>query len=133
MPIQFEDIMKLMAMDMQKNEPETRVGSGGEFFIDNWIGKYVIIRSGNEGVNAGFLEAAGVGWVSIRDARRLWLHRPSDRSMSWYEGVAMSGLGPDCRVSPAVECKIIVEEYSITPCSEAARGSIQNEPSNKQQ
>jgi hypothetical protein len=103
-----------------------------EFEIfEQYIGRYVIIRSRNEGVNAGFLEKANKDGVVLNKARRLWRHRPSDTDLSWYEGVAESGLSDDSRVSSEVT-KVIVEDYSITLCTEKARESIIGFVTNKQ-
>src|SRR5690606_28779292 len=56
------------------------------------IGKHVIVRSRNEGINFGKLEAADETGCVITDARRIWYHKPADSKMAWYEGVALSGL-----------------------------------------
>jgi len=96
-----------------------------------WIGKYVICRSLNEGVNAGKVLALDDTGVIIEDARRLHFHHPDDRSLSWYEGVAASGLGSDSRVS-SPQLKLITEDYSLTLCSEQAEQSIRNYPTNQQ-
>ena len=44
------------------------------------IGKYVIIRSRNEGLNAGYLEAADDTGCVLSKARRVWYHKPADKS-----------------------------------------------------
>ena len=88
------------------------------------IGKYVIVRSRNEGVNAGYVEQADATGVVLRDARRLWYHKPAVESESWYEGVANHGLAPGCKISASVIRKVIVEDYSLTLCSDKARKSI---------
>ena len=88
------------------------------------IGQYVIVRSRNEGVNAGYVEQADETGVVLRDARRLWYHKPAIESESWYEGVANHGLAPGCKISAAVARKVIVEDYSLTKCSDKARRNI---------
>ena len=88
------------------------------------IGRYVIVRSRNEGINAGTLIHARDRCVILSDARRIWWHKPADLKQSWYEGVANSGLSTDSKVSPSVDKKVIVEDYSITFCSSAAEQSI---------
>ena len=87
------------------------------------IGQYVLVRSRNEGINAGFVIAADETGIVLSDARRIWYHRPADKT-SWYEGVANSGLRHDSRISAAVAEKVIVEDYSITVCSAEAEKSI---------
>ena len=96
------------------------------------IGKYVIIRSRNEGINAGVVEAADETGVVLTEARRIWYHRPLDTKMSWYEGVAISGLANSSKLSPTVERKAIIEDYSIIQCTEIAEKSIREYVSNEQ-
>ncbi len=88
------------------------------------IGKYVIVRSRNEGVNAGKLVAADETGCVLKNARRLWYSKPADSKQAWYEGVANSGLHVDSKVSPAVKRKYIIEDYSITECTDTAKSSI---------
>ena len=87
------------------------------------IGKYVLVRSRNEGINAGFVVAADETGIVLSEARRIWYHRPADET-AWYEGVANSGLRHDSRISSSVIEKVIVENYSITLCTDAAKDSI---------
>ena len=87
------------------------------------IGKYVLVRSRNEGINAGFVVAADETGIVLSEARRIWYHRPADTT-SWYEGVANSGLRSDSKISAAVQEKVIIEDYSITLCTESATESI---------
>ncbi len=95
-------------------------------------GKYVIVRSRNEGINAGFVKKADDTGIVLKKARRLYYHKPLDTNMSWYEGVATVGISSDSKVSNAVDEKIIVEDYSITVCTKAAKESIQNAKTNPQ-
>lgn len=87
------------------------------------IGQYVIVRSRNEGINAGFVVAADETGIVLSEARRIWYHRPADET-AWYEGVANSGLRHDSKISAAVTEKVIVENYSITVCKKQAEESI---------
>ncbi len=92
----------------------------------NAIGKYVLVRSVNEGVNFGLVvDADGTG-VIIKGARRLWDHASKDSDLEWYEGVSVSGLSDDSEISCAVLEKVIIEDYSLTICSEACIASITN-------
>ena len=88
------------------------------------IGKNVIIRSYNDGVNCGTLVAADETGVILKNCRRLWYHKPKDSSTAWYEGVAMTGISSDSKVSCTVDQKIIVEKYSIVSITEDAYKSI---------
>lgn len=91
----------------------------------NMIGKYVVVRSRNEGVNAGFLDEADETGCILKECRRMWYHKPAVKTESWYEGVCNHGLSDDSKVSGIVLRKIIVEDYSIVECTEKAAKSIQ--------
>ena len=96
-----------------------------------FVGKYVICRSRNEGVNAGFVEALDETGVVLKDARRLYYHKPLSENTSWYEGVAESGLSSDSKIS-SPSTKLIAEEYSLTLCTNEAKDSIINMKSHEQ-
>lgn len=98
---------------------------------ERYIGKYVICRSRNEGVNAGKVIAADETGVILEDARRLYYHKPINKNVSWYEGVAKYGISKDSRLGTAIE-KIIVENYSLTICSMEAEKSIREAKDNEQ-
>lgn len=96
------------------------------------VGEYVIVRTRNEGLNFGLLEAADETGVVLKDARRIWWHKPKEGSKkSWYEGVAQVGLSSDSKVSCTVDRKVIVEDYSLTHCSKDAVKSIKEHPSHE--
>ena len=100
--------------------------------LDHVIGKYVIVRSRNEGINAGFVEAADETGIILKEARRIWYHKPKDKGVSWYEGVAKSGVSDDSKLSCPVEEKAIIEAYSITFCTQEAMKSISGAKSHEQ-
>ena len=87
------------------------------------IGKYVIVRSGNEGVNFGKVVEADETGIVLTRARRLYSHKPLDANLAWYEGVAVSGLAKGYKISAPVD-KIILEDYSITFCTQASIDSL---------
>lgn len=95
------------------------------------IGKYVICRSRNEGINAGKVMMADETGVVLEDARRLYYHKPANKKISWYEGVAISGISSDSKVGEAVK-KIIIENYSLTLCTPEAEESIRGAVTNAQ-
>lgn len=99
--------------------------------LDGYIGKYVICRTRNEGVNAGEVIALDETGVILKDARRLYYHKPADAKLSWYEGVAISGVSDDSKLSAPVE-KVIIEDYSLTVCTEKAKSSIISAKNNEQ-
>ena len=100
--------------------------------LDDIIGCYVIVRSRNEGINSGYVKAADDTGIILTQARRIHHHIPLDKNMSWYEGVATSGLCVGSKISNAVEEKIIIEDYSITKCTNLAEKSIRNYKTNEQ-
>lgn len=110
---------------MRAGTQPTVMTFGGDNPLPNaYAGKFVIVRSRNEGINAGTLVAADSTGCILENCRRLWFHRPKEKQISWYEGVAMSGLSKDSTVSCTVQSKIIVENYSITLCTAEAEKSI---------
>ena len=90
----------------------------------DYAGKYVIVRSRNEGINAGIVKANDSTGVILNEARRIWYHKPKDKTTSWYEGVSLSGLSDDSKISAPVLEKAIIEDYSITICTDDAKKSI---------
>ena len=69
--------------------------------------------------------------VVLEDARRLYYHKPLNKNISWYEGVAVSGISTDSKVGEPVN-KIISEDYSLTLCSESSESSIRAAKTNEQ-
>lgn len=99
--------------------------------FDRYKGKYVICRTRNEGINAGFVEEADETGVILLQARRLYYHKPSNKKLSWYEGVALEGLSDESKTGAIVE-KVIIEDYSLTICTDKAKKSILEAPTNEQ-
>jgi len=106
------------------NQREIVEFTGEEKLASRMIGKKVIVRSRNEGLNAGVVVLADETGVELRDCRRIWYHRPKDKQLSWYEGVAETGLDSSSKVSGTVSRKVIIEDYSMTECTEKAFESI---------
>lgn len=98
--------------------------TGKDTLFSRFIGKPAIIRSRNEGINAGIVVYADETGVELNNSRRIWYHKPKDKSVSWYEGVAQTGISEDSKVSCTVSTKVIVEDYSITICTNEAMESI---------
>jgi hypothetical protein len=123
----LETLMKLAAM--LDDDPQEVTSTAEQALMDNpygyAIGKYCIVRSRNEGINAGYVVSATAEAVTLKDARRIWYHKPASKSQSWYEGVALTGLSDDSKVSGAVPAKVIVEDYSLTVCTDVACNSIE--------
>lgn len=98
--------------------------TGDETIASRMIGQKVIVRSRNEGINSGIVVLADNTGVELKDCRRIWYHKPKDPSLSWYEGVAETGLDDNSKVSGTVKQKIIIEDYSMTLCTNEAFKSI---------
>ena len=96
---------------------------------DRMIGKYVICRTRNEGINFGKVLIADETGCVLEEARRIYYHKPKDNKLSWYEGVATTGLSPDSKISGSVPSKTIIEDYSLTECTEVAIESLINHES----
>lgn len=99
--------------------------------LQSFVGKYVICRSRNEGVNAGTVKMIDETGVVLDDARRLYYHKPVNKNVSWYEGVAKSGISSDSKVGTPVT-KVIIEDYSLTICNDEAKQSIQQAKDHEQ-
>ena len=98
--------------------------TGEESVASRMIGKPVIVRSRNEGINVGIVVLADETGVELKDCRRIWYHKPKDKTQSWYEGVALSGVSDDSKLSGAVATKTIIEDYSMTVIDDAIYESI---------
>lgn len=98
--------------------------TGKESIASRMIGEKVLVRSYNEGINAGIVVLADDTGVELKNCRRLWYLKPKNKDLAWYEGVAASGLSEDSKVSGTVLQKVIIEKYSMTLCSEIAWKSI---------
>lgn len=98
--------------------------TGDESIASRMIGRKVLVRTRNEGLNAGIVVLADDTGVELKDCRRIWYHKPKDKNLSWYEGVAVSGIGDGSKVSGTVPTKVIIENYSMTVCGDDAFKSI---------
>lgn len=127
--IKLDDV-EYVRKDLVKNEIINFTGD--KTIASIMIGKSAIIRSANEGVNIGIVELADNTGVVLKNCRRLYYHRPKDSSISWYEGVAMSGISANSKVSGTVYRKVIIEDYSMTECSKEVYESILNHKPNVQ-
>lgn len=99
--------------------------------FSRYVGQYVICRTRNEGINAGKVIDCDETGVILEDSRRLYYHKPADKALSWYEGVALEGLSKDSKIGAEVE-KAIIEDYSLTVCTEKAEKSIRSAKTNEQ-
>jgi len=99
--------------------------TGEKTIQSRMIGKPVIVRDRNEGINIGRVVLADETGVELKDARRLYYHEPANKKLSWYEGVAMSGLSENSKVSGTVSTKTIISNnYSMTATTEEIYKSV---------
>lgn len=110
----------------------TYTWDGKESVATTMIGKKVIVRSRNEGVNAGICVLADDSGVVLLNCRRLHYHKPLNKNLSWYEGVAESGISNDSRVSGTLSQKVIIEDYSMSLCTDEAFKTIMEMTPNAQ-
>jgi len=125
------DGVKYVRADSVK-APEIVTIDGGKSIAQRMHGKNVIVRSRNEGINCGTVVCADETGVELASCRRLYYHRPKDQKLSWYEGVAQSGIDSRSKVSGTVDTKLIIEDYSITVCTDEAYKSIMGATPNAQ-
>ena len=90
---------------------ETVEWTGENTLASRLIGKNVIVRTRNAGINAGTVVLADETGIELKNSRRIWYHRPKDKSLSWYEGVVVSGIDESSKVSGTVPRKVIIEDY----------------------
>jgi hypothetical protein len=120
-----ENSMEINGVKYVREDSIEHIEFNGEKSIaSRMIGKNVIVRSSNEGINAGTVVIADETGIELKNCRRIWFHKPKDKDKSWYEGVAISGLSDDSKVSCTVDKKVIIEKYSMTLCRDNAFKSI---------
>lgn len=124
----FGEIKELMQLFGGNQAP---LQSGKPVIYDGYVGKYVICRSRNEGINAGRVVKLDETGVVLEDARRLYYHKPANKNVSWYEGVAKDGISKDSKIGTPVT-KIIAEDYSLTICTDKAEKSLLGAPDHEQ-
>ena len=130
--VSFGEIKELISMIGCLNGQQSKISQTKEnSMLKNYIGKYVIVRSRNEGINAGEVLDIDETGVILKDARRLYYHAPKNSKVSWYEGVAQSGLSDSSKVGAVCE-KVIVENYSLTICTSDAEQSIRGAKDHEQ-
>lgn len=127
-----DDLIKIIeVIKAVQSSDSTKAESTKGGLRSRYVGKYVICRSRNEGVNAGKVLALDETGVILEDARRLYYHKPKDKDLSWYEGVAKTGLSDDSKIGVARE-KMLSEEYSLTVCTDVAEKSIRGAKEHEQ-
>ncbi len=103
---------ELSAMFGNSAKPESQI-------YQRLVGKKVIVRSRNEGLNFGEVVMADETGIALKDARRIHYYDKAADGSCWYEGMAVEGPGGETRMSTRSP-KSIIEDYSVTECSEIA-------------
>jgi hypothetical protein len=88
-----------------------------------FIGKKCIFRSYSSGVHFGELSEKDGKEVIIKNARRLWYWKTTNKGISLSE-VALGGLAKDSKVCASVDA-IWLEAIEIIPCTKEAIKSIE--------
>lgn len=90
--------------------------------MKDYIGKYVIIRSGKAGVFAGTLEEKDGNEVRMSNVRRLWYWKgAASLSQMAVDGVKRPG---ECKFSVNVHEMIISDVIEIIPTTQTAETCI---------
>lgn len=87
------------------------------------VGKKCIFRSYASGVHYGELAEKDGKEVIIKNARRLWYWKTTNKGISLSE-VALTGLAKDSKVCAAVD-SIWLEAIEIIPCTKEAIKNIE--------
>jgi len=93
--------------------------------VNSLVGKKVIIRTFSAGVHYGELVEKDGKEVILKNARRLWYWKTSNKGISLSE-VANNGLSSDSKVCEPVEA-IWLEAVEIIPCSKEAIKNIEGQ------
>lgn len=91
--------------------------------LNSMIGKKCIFRSYSSGVHFGELVEKEGKEVIIKNARRLWYWKTTNKGISLSE-VALTGLAKDSKVCAAVDA-IWLEAIEIIPCTKEAIKNIE--------
>lgn len=87
------------------------------------IGDFVLIRSVQSGVHAGYTEAIDGDTVTLRDSRRIWYWSgAASLSQLAMEGAANPG---KCKFAVKLPEIIVLGVCEIIPCTDVARAMIE--------
>jgi hypothetical protein len=89
-------------------------------------GDYVVVRTINAGVHAGYLEKQEGMIVTLKDTRRLWSWQGA-ASLSQIAGKGISK-PDDCKFPAAIAEITLTEAIEIIPCTETAQKIIESVP-----
>lgn len=91
---------------------------------NDWIGKFVIVRTRDAGVHAGILKSRSDRECELTEARRMWRWRVKDNAGISLSDVAVHGLDKkDTRISAPVDI-LLTENCEIIACTPDAQANI---------
>jgi hypothetical protein len=94
---------------------------------DQWIGKYVVVRTRDAGVHAGVLKSRSARECELTESRRLWYWKVADNG-AFLSGVATKGIDHrQSKVGAPIDI-LLTENCEIIACSEEAAQSIAQAP-----
>ena len=97
---------------------------------DQWIGKYVVVRTRDAGVHAGILKSRDGRACELTEARRLWYWKVADKG-AFLSGVATLGLNhEDSKVGAPIDI-VLTENCEIIATTEKAAQSIAQAPTHE--
>jgi hypothetical protein len=94
--------------------------------VDNWVGKYVIVRCRDAGVHAGVLKSRNDRQCELTESRRLWFWKVADKG-AFLSGVATHGLDKSSKVGEPVDI-VLTENCELIACNDVAEQSIREHP-----
>lgn len=94
---------------------------------DQWIGKYVVVRTRDAGVHAGILKSRDGRACELTESRRLWYWKVADKG-AFLSGVATLGLNhKDSKAGAPIDI-VLTENCEIIATTEKAAQSIAQAP-----
>ena len=90
--------------------------------MENYIGKYCVVRGPGSGVFAGTLAVCDEQKVVIKDARRIWRWAGATETI----GLATSGVSApaECKFTITASEIILCDVHTILPCTPEAEARI---------
>jgi hypothetical protein len=106
-----------------KNETSSQFSVGG----GDYVGDYVIVRTLNAGVFAGYLVDMKYGVAQLRDSVRLWRwHSDEGENAIALSGVAKYGLATGkAKVDSKLDKHIVIGVIEVIPTTDSAKKSIE--------
>ena len=119
---QIKEVLELMSvLNGEENKSENSLPE------NSMVGEYVIVRSRDAGVHAGYLEGYEGREIRLTKSRRLW--RWWCKESISLSAVAVSGLKhDDSKVAPEVGRQTILDACEIILCDGDGKNSIINAP-----